>query len=608
MLSRLAVAQSRRLPPKDTQTFPAPMRGWIRNESIAGASPGGAEVLENVFPTPEGARMRRGSVKHATIPAQVAHLASYETGAGDAMFAFDATTISEIASPASATVAPTPAIQQLTSGDFSTAAMATSAGEFLLAANGADLMHCFDGTNWFPLNGNATSGLAYDAGTADFTVGETVTGGTSGATATIVGILDGTTATGTLLVQSISGGPFSDNEAITDGATGSATSDIPSGVTAINSVTITGITTSDASFVWVHKNFVWLIEKDTLNAYYLPVGAIGGAATAFPLRGVFKQGGSLLFGATWSADSGDGRDDFMLFFSDQGEVAIYSGTNPASNFALQGVHKIGEPLGKNAYFEAGGDVAVLTNDGIIPMSSAFNQDRAGLTTSAITYPIEEEWRDIIANREVISDFYTGTLWHRETLLMIGVPTVSGVPGFALVANARTGAWTKYTGWDVRCSVVYNDELYFGDSTGAVFKAETTGADDGVGYSAVWLPRFEDWGDDRYKSATHAVLRARTSKAWRPQLFANADYQVALPTPYGSLGNDGEALWDTAKWDEAVWDAGSSTYKARLVERQAVAAEGQALSAGLQISSGRTQEPDIEFISLGILYQPGAWEG
>lgn len=64
--------------------------------------------------------------------------------------------------------------------------------------------------------------ILFDALTASFTVGDTVTGGTSGATAEIHDVqVDGTT--GTLFIGAITGGPFVDNETITDVGGGSAT-------------------------------------------------------------------------------------------------------------------------------------------------------------------------------------------------------------------------------------------------------------------------------------------------------------------------------------------------------------------------------------------------
>ena len=68
--------------------------------------------------------------------------------------------------------------------------------------------------------------IDYDAETGTFTSGLVLTGGTSGATARILSILDDGT-TGKLYLKELSGA-FTDNETITDSSTGSATANGPS--------------------------------------------------------------------------------------------------------------------------------------------------------------------------------------------------------------------------------------------------------------------------------------------------------------------------------------------------------------------------------------------
>lgn len=72
-------------------------------------------------------------------------------------------------------------------------------------------------TNFMPVLPNS---LAYDGQTGNFTADLVLTGGTSGATATIVSDTDAGT-TGTLIIKDIVG-VFVDNETITDSSTGSA--------------------------------------------------------------------------------------------------------------------------------------------------------------------------------------------------------------------------------------------------------------------------------------------------------------------------------------------------------------------------------------------------
>jgi hypothetical protein len=93
---------------------------------------------------------------------------------------------------------------------------------------------------------------------------------------------------------------------------------------------ITGVTPESLSYVWSFKNRLFFVQKDTQNAWYLPVDSIGGAAVEFPLGGVFTRGGSLLFGASWSTDGGGGLSEQCAFFSSEGEVAVYQGTDPST--------------------------------------------------------------------------------------------------------------------------------------------------------------------------------------------------------------------------------------------------------------------------------------
>jgi hypothetical protein len=65
------------------------------------------------------------------------------------------------------------------------------------------------------------SELAYDAQTANFTLGDTVTGATSGATGLIAADADGG-ATGTLTLRQLNGIPFQDDEALSDVGGGAA--------------------------------------------------------------------------------------------------------------------------------------------------------------------------------------------------------------------------------------------------------------------------------------------------------------------------------------------------------------------------------------------------
>lgn len=500
-----------------TASFSAPKRGWVKNEELLANSQGGAEVLDNIFPTAQGGRLRKGKDKHATIAAAVKKLFTWKSGGVEKLFAASATDIYDITTPADKDVSPTASVSSLTNGDWSVANFANAADEFIVLANGADSVREFDGTTW-------------------------------------------------------------------------------------TTPSITGVTSADLSQVWPFKSRLFFIEGGTLSAWYLAVNAISGAATELPLKGIFQLGGSLLFGATWSLDSGSGLDDVCLFVTTEGEIAVYNGTDPASasTWALEGVYRIGAPLDKNGYFKAGGDLAILTEDGVIPVSEALRKDRAALQSVALTYPIEDAWQAAIANRS--SSFpFSITLWHSQTMLVIGTPSIGGNIDVAFVANARTGAWCRFTGWDIQSSVIYNDNLYFGSENTFIYQGDVTGADYGVGYDGIWLPRFKE-GSPGQKFAVHARFRGRASEAYNIGLAAFSDYEIGNYSSATGSQDESDNVWGVGVWDTTTW--GGSENKQYVSDWQTVTAQGVSLSPAVKIPSNRVTESTLEIIALDLIYQEG----
>jgi hypothetical protein len=58
----------------------------------------------------------------------------------------------------------------------------------------------------------------------------------------------------------------------------------------------------------------------------------------------------------------------LVFVTDQGEVMVYRGTDPssASTWALIGIWIVGAPIGNRCLMKYGGDLLVLTLDGLDP--------------------------------------------------------------------------------------------------------------------------------------------------------------------------------------------------------------------------------------------------
>lgn len=605
---RRPVNSGQRGPMVKTKSYPAPTGGWVANENLA--SPGGrwpdgtkrygAERIDNGFPTATGVRMRGGSEKYATVGSggAVVSLFDYMDGTANKRFAATGSALYDITTVADPDVSPIALLTGMASGAWISVQFATGGGIFTLAVNGSDHGLIYNGTNFYPVTTVATNALNFDAQTAAFTVGATLTGGTSGASATILGIVDNGT-TGTLYLGTVTSGPFQNNETIADdnGTPGSATADgtLSAGVASA----ITGIATSSLSNIWTHKKRVWFVEKNSMNAWYLPVDSIAGAAVKFPLGGIFKRGGKLLAGASWSLDENAGLSATCAFWTDQGEVAIYRGDNPssASSWQLVGVYRVGIPLGPKAWLQAGGDIIIATDIGMIPLSEAIRKDIAALGLAAVSYPIETAWNSLVEERDA---GWQIEMWPTKQMAIVAPPPVDSGVNTIPVANVRTGAWGRYTGWDINCLKLFGDLMMAGTSDGKVIELEVTGSDEGAAYTFSCVPQFEDLRAPANKKIglmARAVYRA--PEQINDRLSLQSDFAVALPSDPDDAVSAAGNVWGAGVWGTSVWGAGLDL--ATFQEWRSVGGAGYALAPAIQITSGRVPPPNVELIRIDLNY-------
>lgn len=614
--------------------WPAPTVGWIANRALATPNSlegPGAAILDNFFPKATTVALRRGKQRYATLEdtsLDVTALFSYKNGNNRHLFAANATTIYDITSvpfPVDAEIVTEDddlivtdmgdwfgwsstdglAVSSgYTGGDWIVTQFATTGGVYLIGVNGENTGFIYDGTTFFP---NADGGawlLSYDALTAPFTLGDTVTGGTSGATGVILAIHETTATTGYLILGSLATPPFVDNELITDVGGGSADT---VGAEVVLTLGITfgtsGLTTADMSFVWVYKSRLWFVQKDSLSVWYLDADSIGGDATEFPMGGIFTDGGSLMFGQAWSLDSsGDaGLSQQCVFVSDQGQVAVYQGDDPstASTWQNVGVYRIGIPLGKRAFLRGGGDLAICTSVGLVPLSKAISLDVTALNVATVSYNISDAWKD--ANDFRGRENWQAILWPEEKMSLISPPRLSG-SNFPVIfiANTETGAWCRYTGWEAFSFEVFEGQLYFGSSLGQIFQANVAGNDDGLPYTGAVLPLFDDLGAPAsIKVMKVGRPRTRATARLRDSMAINVNFDMSVNTPPDASPVGGTNLWGSGIWGTSVWSSATPTLQQ--MDWRSMAGIGYTVSPLYQVTSGSIGPLDVELIAMELTY-------
>lgn len=597
-------------------SFPSPTAGLVRNRNLSipngqGLMPG-ACVLTNIFPTASSAVLRRGSVRWASLPTEndVNSLWTYDIGALTQMFAatddgvWDISTSvdwsgwylsTEDEAPIGTDILDEvigdpggpPPLFPATSSDWSVLQFATAGGTFLIGVNGVDTGFIYDGDTYYPYVSGGAFRLGFDAEVTPFVAGEVVTGGTSAATATVWAV-DGAD----LIITGITGA-FVDNEALTGSIAGAATAN---GIAVLAAPGLTGIASSSLSYVWAYKQRVYFIEKNSLNAWYLPVDVVGGTAVVLPLGGVFALGGSVQWGHVWSLNSGGdgGLSEQNVFVTTEGEVAAYQGLSPddTSSWSKVGVYRIGKPMGKKAFIRAGGDLVIATTVGFVSLSTAVQRDVAALGAAAVSYPIEDLWALAVQERGAIG--WNCKVWPDGQAVYVAPPTPINRQPTLLVANANTGAWCQFTGWNVKSMITFRGFMFYGTTGGEIIQANATGADRGEPYTADYLPLFDDLktpGSRKVAKMARVIKRGAYDAPER--VSARFDYNETLPSPPNAPTIPASNAWDSGLWDEAVWDAERGSV---VTQRwQSVGGSGHVMAIGVQITSGSIEPLDIEII-------------
>jgi hypothetical protein len=373
-------------------------------------------------------------------------------------------------------------------------------------------------------------------------------------------------------------------------------------------IAITGVTTSGLSQVSVYRNRLFFVEKDTMNVWALAAAALGGAAIQISLAGVFRKGGSVLFCATWSLDSGDGLDDKFVIVSTEGEVAIYQGSDPSdpNDWSIVGVYDCPAPMGKNAFMRAGGDLIIETEQGAIPVSQAVVKDRAALAMASVSRNIQPDWVTDARQRKTLP--WEVAKWPSRNRAIFSVPVTSDettTPPWCFVVNLETGAWCKRTGWNTRCLVLHDEFVYFGTNDGRVVKMEITGSDDGEIYTAKAAFAWDHLRSSGFeKTVTSARAQFRLATPINPQLSVSKDYGIEFPTPPNVAPTTGSpGVWDVGLWDDARWDTGTTliAFDTRWVS---IGDTGFVIAPQVQISCGSTLIPNAEFVAMTMLYETG----
>jgi len=316
---------------------------------------------------------------------------------------------------------------------------------------------------------------------------------------------------------------------------------------------ITNIDTATVSNITLFKNRIWLTTNDTLKVWYLPVNSIGGAAVALDMTSIFQLGGYIMAGMTWTLDAGYGVDDYLVFITSNGEALVWRLTDPTTPTGISqiGLYKLGAPIGRRCYTKFGGDLLVITQDGVVPMSGALQSSRLDPRVS-ITNKIQ------YAMSSAISTYGANFGWQllyypKENQLILNVPISEGTQQ-QYVMNNITKSWCNFTGWSANCWELHIDDPYFGGD-GYVAKAWNGNTDDTSNIDGFSLQSFQSYGTALQKQCK--MIRYHLQTNGSPAVFGNVnvDYNLADESAQLNFSTSIYGLWNSGLWDSAIWGSG-----------------------------------------------------
>ena len=393
--------------------------------------------------------------------------------------------------------------------------------------------------------------------------------------------------------------------------------------------------------VWKYRRRLFFIQGGSMNAWYLDIDAVGGALLNIPLSGSFNKGGTLLFGCTWSVSAGDGIDDKCIFVTTEGEVAIFSGTNPSdvANWRQQGRYQMSRPMGKNSWLNIGGDVLIITVDGLVPISQVQTKDVAALEFSALTRVVHPLWQQEVLDKE--DRPWSMCKWDDLGALFVTLP--GGLEGDwrCLVANTVTGAWSLYRGWDALQFCVLSGNMYFSTQDGRIVQADFGGSDYSAvrpilpavegstayplrAYTCTYVGGWETFGEPPVTftlTQARCAFFGRANDTFIPSVSACVNYSIDIPPPppAGTLSAPSE-VWDEGLWGSsgpvvppdplpvptpeagaARWDQPSaSSGPPRTTMWVSIGETGWSHAPVVQVSVFQIPRPDVEMLGISML--------
>lgn len=359
-----------------------------------------------------------------------------------------------------------------------------------------------------------------------------------------------------------------------------------------------GLTISNLINVAVYNRRLYFVEKNSASFWYGNVENVtGGTLAEFDLSFIAQKGGYLVAQAGWAAATGSGLQDFLVSVMSTGEVIVYEGDDPGSNWNLRGRYDAGEPIGRRCLKNIGGELVIITKSGYVPVSLLLN----GMLLEQVEK--DRVWGKIRAAVRDAAGLHADDFGWEAFFAPTGDRVFFNIPVIANqryeqhVLNILTGAWCRYTGIPSASWASSGGVIYFGSTGGKVMKVSGAN-DDGETIVSTAHQAYDYFGDRSSKKMITAVkLQIAGDGTLQATLGVNADFtEVNFPANTVTFGASGS----TTPWGSA-WGSPWGTAPSIDTTWMGVGSLGRAHSLVLQT---QTTAQSVSWYATSFLGQPG----
>ena len=253
------------------------------------------------------------------------------------------------------------------------------------------------------------------------------------------------------------------------------------------------------------------------------------------------------------------------------------------------------PIGNRCFIKSGTQQWVITERGLIPLTSEIFEYNIANSYVKQTDKIDDAWIEA-------AGFYNGNfgwqgmIYPKGPWLLINVPVSGNTVIEQFVMNQQTGAWAKFCGMNANCWTVHNGNPYFGGIDGKVYQADYGNDDDGGGIDAEIQTSYTNFGNPQQLKWLHLGRPVMEATQGTEFYFeAEVDFEKRALINTVSVAGAGATAWGSA------WGSPWGALKSNIREWYSIAGFGRYASLRLQ---GNYKDIDFSISSFDTQFTPG----